>query len=119
MDESRDSRLTLQCVYDALAPHSATARTVMGAYADAVSALINAADLLWRANELRFCAALETQAIGIELQARRHLDAIGVREQCRQCGGWLDNCGPALWDQHKKCCPDCSHVAVRHAPVVQ
>jgi hypothetical protein len=29
---------------------------------------------------------------------------------CDGCECLLDRCGPALWDQQKKCCPDCTHV---------
>ncbi len=28
---------------------------------------------------------------------------------CGGCGCMADGCGPALWAQGKKCCPDCSH----------
>ena len=28
---------------------------------------------------------------------------------CWGCGCMADGCGPALWAQGKKCCPDCSH----------
>jgi hypothetical protein len=114
MDEARESRRNLQCIADAVMPHSATARAVMGAYNDAIQALANAADLLWRAGELRFCAALETKVTDIELQARRHLDSIEARERCG-CGKWLDDCGPKLWDRGEKCCDGCTHIHTRSA----
>ena len=31
--------------------------------------------------------------------------------QCNGCDCPLERCGPKLWVQQKKCCPDCSHVA--------
>lgn len=29
---------------------------------------------------------------------------------CTGCRGHVRNCGPALWRQQRKCCPDCSHA---------
>ncbi len=28
---------------------------------------------------------------------------------CEGCDSHYDKCGPALWVQQKKCCPDCTH----------
>lgn len=30
---------------------------------------------------------------------------------CDGCGTHVSECGPVLWAQQKKCCPDCTHVA--------
>lgn len=31
-------------------------------------------------------------------------------ERCLGCNSPLTKCGPELWKQQKKCCPDCSHT---------
>jgi hypothetical protein len=37
--------------------------------------------------------------------------AESVNTKCRGCNSAYERCGPALWAQQRKCCPDCSHVA--------
>ncbi len=36
----------------------------------------------------------------------------GKKAKCRNCGTPLEKCGPNLWKEGKKCCPDCTHEAV-------
>lgn len=39
--------------------------------------------------------------------------ALAEQETCEGCGSPYERCGPALWAQQKKCCPDCSHEPPR------
>jgi len=34
-----------------------------------------------------------------------------LEEICEGCDTHISKCGPHLWAQQKKCCPDCSHQA--------
>lgn len=43
---------------------------------------------------------------------RNQLDALGI---CTGCGHPIEDCGPKIWKQQKKCCPDCSHVSKDNA----
>jgi len=34
---------------------------------------------------------------------------VGPQPPCQGCGAPIERCGPALWLQGRKCCPDCTH----------
>lgn len=114
MNHDRESRRQLSQVFDELAPNSERAREVMGAYNDAIVALERCADALWLLDEIRFSAAIESRVQDLEVQARRNLQAIADRERaaitCSWCAGHVSKCGPPLWAEQKKCCPDCTHT---------
>jgi hypothetical protein len=81
MDDDRESRRQLARTFDELASTSERARAVIGPYQSAIKALECAADELWQLGELRFAASLESRVVDMEIQARRHLQAIGDRER--------------------------------------
>ncbi len=116
MDPNRDSSKNLQCIVDATASHSATARDVIATYYDSLRALTRTVERLHQMGEERFAGAMETRVVDLELQARRHLEALHSRERCKHCNEWLDQCGPTAWDDGRKCCDGCTHHVVRRAP---
>lgn len=81
MDDDRESRRQLARTFDELASGSVQARLVMAPYQAAINAVTVAANELWTLGELRFAAALESRVVDLEIQARRHLQAIGDRER--------------------------------------
>jgi hypothetical protein len=41
----------------------------------------------------------------------RDREAYRRDNRCMGCESPIERCGPALWAQQRKCCPDCTHVA--------
>ncbi len=52
--------------------------------------------------------AVSRALAAVEARRQRFTRETGV---CLGCDGEWRRCGPTLWDQGCKCCPDCSHVA--------
>lgn len=85
-DDTRETRLQLVRTYEQAQTGEPEhvrrmCRDAYEIHQGAIEALHNAADKLWNMHELRWAAAYQSRMADLEIQARRHIDAIVQRER--------------------------------------
>lgn len=67
----------------------------------------------WPGRSLNMCVACTVRATNVATHMGFTLTCEPLvpnpQPPCQGCGSEVIDCGPALWMQGKKCCPDCTH----------
>lgn len=68
-------------------------------------------DLCTASNDEIASEHIHTGSVDEVLRLAKVLMAVPKNVVCSGCQCPVDRCGPKLWIQGRKCCPDCEHVA--------
>lgn len=89
MSEPSEHRQRLDAAYNRVSTVP-LASAVIAAHEAVIAAMREAAKTLWDLGECRWSAAYESRVTDLEVQARRHLEAIEQREKTANDNGGAD-----------------------------